>query len=79
MREASQIIPKIGGKVNIFFPFTKPVIVFPVSVVIQLMHNLMKDQIEAVFRILGHIKGSSRKGLYIENTERYIEAYTYSY
>ena len=54
---------RLVGKL-IYLSHTRPNIAFVVGVVSQFMHVPRETHLEAVFRILGYLKSSPRKGLY---------------
>ncbi|XP_022889654.1 uncharacterized protein LOC111405130 [Olea europaea var. sylvestris] len=61
----------------IYLSHTRLDIAFAVSMVSQHMHSPKEIHMEAVYRILRYLKGSSRKGLFFNKSEnRIVEVFT---
>ncbi|XP_038990562.1 secreted RxLR effector protein 161-like [Hibiscus syriacus] len=63
----------------IYLSHTRPDIAFGVSVISQYMHARKEKHLEAVYRMLRYLKGTTSKGLqFKKNTSCDIELYTYA-
>ena len=61
----------------IYLSHTRPNIVYAISVVIQFMHSLSEEHMEAVYQILRYLKCAPGKGLlFSKNDVSNIEGYT---
>ncbi|XP_039004039.1 uncharacterized mitochondrial protein AtMg00810-like [Hibiscus syriacus] len=67
---------RLVGKLIYLF-HTRPDIAFGVSVISQFMHAPREKHLEAAYRILRYLKGTTSKGLHFKkNVNRSIEVYT---
>ena len=61
----------------IYLSYTRPDIAYAVSVVSQFMHSPSEDYMDAVYRVLRHLKSSPGKGLFFKRNNDYeITGYT---
>ncbi|RVW36141.1 Retrovirus-related Pol polyprotein from transposon RE1 [Vitis vinifera] len=61
----------------IYLSHTRPNIAFVVSVVSQYMHSPKESHLEAAYKILRHLKGSPRRGLFFKKSDsKKVEIYT---
>ena len=61
----------------VYLSHTRPDIAYAVNVVSQFMHNLKEVHLQAIYKILQYLKGSSGMGiLFRKGTDLFLEAYT---
>ena len=67
---------RLMGKL-IYLSRTRPGIAYVVSLVSQLMHNMSKDHMKAVFRVLRYLKSSpERELMFSKHNQLNVEGYT---